>query len=142
MAKIKTSELIGPALDWAVQEIEYQRMIAEGEHVKQWVLDDHRAGAGINHYSTNWLWGGPIVEREGINIYRMTSDWSAAYNPSGATQDGPTPLIAAMRCFVASKLGDEIEVPDELLERTHHAASHTLRTPSCSRHLQKGEGCL
>ena len=27
---------------------------------------------------------------------------------------GPTPLIAAMRCYVASKLGDEVEVPDEL----------------------------
>lgn len=28
---------------------------------------------------------------------------------------GPTPLIAAMRCYVASKLGDEIEIPLELL---------------------------
>ena len=28
---------------------------------------------------------------------------------------GPTPLIAAMRCYVASKLGDEVEVPEELL---------------------------
>lgn len=27
---------------------------------------------------------------------------------------GPTPLIAAMRCYVASKLGDEVEVPEEL----------------------------
>lgn len=27
---------------------------------------------------------------------------------------GPTPLIAAMRCYVASKLGAEIEIPDEL----------------------------
>ena len=27
---------------------------------------------------------------------------------------GPTPLIAAMRCYVASKLGDEIEIPEEL----------------------------
>ena len=27
---------------------------------------------------------------------------------------GPTPLIAAMRCYVASKLGDEIEIPTEL----------------------------
>ncbi len=27
---------------------------------------------------------------------------------------GPTPLVAAMRCFVASKLGDELEIPDEL----------------------------
>jgi hypothetical protein len=29
-------------------------------------------------------------------------------------EHGPTPLIAAMRCFVASKLGDEIEIPKEL----------------------------
>ena len=113
--KIKTSELIGPALDWAVQEIEYQRMVAEGEHVKQWALDDHRAGASINPYSTDWLWGGPILEREGISIYRMTSDWSAAYNPSVATQDGPTPLIAVMRCYVSNCLGNEVEVPEELL---------------------------
>ena len=115
MAKVKTGELIGPALDWAVQEIEYQRMVAEGEHVKQWALDDHRAGASINPYSTDWLWGGPILEREGISIYRMTSDWSAAYNPSGATQDGPTPLIAVMRCYVSNCLGSEVEVPEELL---------------------------
>jgi len=27
---------------------------------------------------------------------------------------GPTPLIAAMRCFVASKLGEEVDVPQEL----------------------------
>ena len=113
--KIKTSELIGPALDWAVQEIEYQRMVAEGEHVKQWALDDHRAGASINPYSTDWLWGGPILEREGISICRMTSDWSAAYNPSGTPQDGPTPLIAAMRCYVSNRLGNEVEVPEELL---------------------------
>ena len=30
---------------------------------------------------------------------------------------GPTPLIAAMRCFVASKLGDEVDVPDELIKQ-------------------------
>jgi hypothetical protein len=34
-------------------------------------------------------------------------------------QYGPTPLIAAMRCYVASKFGDDlvlfkVEVPDEL----------------------------
>jgi hypothetical protein len=28
---------------------------------------------------------------------------------------GHTPLIAAMRCYVASKLGDEVEIPQELL---------------------------
>ena len=58
---------------------------------------------------------GEIIEREVISVYRMTSDWSAAYNPSGATQDGPTPLIAAMRCYVSNRLGNEVEVPEELL---------------------------
>ena len=62
----------------------------------------------------SWQTCGPIIEREGISIYRMTSDWSAAYNPSGAAQDGPTPLIAAMRCYVAGKLGESVEVPEEL----------------------------
>jgi hypothetical protein len=28
---------------------------------------------------------------------------------------GITPLIAAMRCYVASKLGDEVEIPAGLL---------------------------
>jgi hypothetical protein len=30
--------------------------------------------------------------------------------------DGTTPLIAAMRCYVASKLGDEVEIPVELIK--------------------------
>lgn len=29
--------------------------------------------------------------------------------------EGPTPLIAAMRCYVASKLGDEVDIPEELI---------------------------
>ena len=27
---------------------------------------------------------------------------------------GPTPLVAAMRCYVASRLGDEVEISEEL----------------------------
>jgi hypothetical protein len=30
---------------------------------------------------------------------------------------GPTPLVAAMRCYVASQLGDEVDVPDELVDK-------------------------
>lgn len=36
------------------------------------------------------------------------TDWPRHY------WQGPTTLIAAMRCYVASKLGDEVEVPEEL----------------------------
>ena len=120
MAKVKTGELTGPQLDWAVQEIEYQRMVAEGEHVKQWALDDHRAGASINPYSTDWLWGGQILERENISVgYQghlgvpLDSLWYAT-NRVDACGFGQKPLTAVLRCYVASKLGSEIEVPDAL----------------------------
>ena len=122
MAKVKTSELIDAALDWAVQEIEYQRMVAEGEHVKQWALDDHRAGASINHYSTDWLWGGPILERENISVgYQghlgvpLDSLWYAT-NRGDACGFGQNPLTAAMRCF-CSKLGDVVDIPEELCQQ-------------------------
>ena len=125
MKTIKTAELTGPKLDWAVQEIEYQRMVAEGEHVKQWALDDHRAGASISPYSTDWLWGGPIIQREQISV-----DFDADPDPdpecggpcAASTRDshcywvGPTPLIAAMRCF-CSKLGDVVDIPEELCQQ-------------------------
>ena len=119
--KIKTSELTDAALDWAVQEIEYQRMVAEGEHVKQWALDDHRAGASINPYSTDWLWGGQILERENISVgYQghlgvpLDSLWYAT-NRVDACGFGQKPLIAVMLCYVSSCLGSEVEVPEELL---------------------------
>jgi hypothetical protein len=62
-----------------------------------------------------WAQGGPIIERDRIAIdpYVTHSQWGA--NKDGAFyRDGPTPLIAAMRCYVASKLGDEVEIPEEL----------------------------
>lgn len=101
MKTIKVSEATQLQLNWLVARIEDDELPKDG-------------GKGLD-YSTYWAHGGPILEREGISIYRMTSDWSAAYNPSGATQDGPTPLIAVMRCYVSNCLGSEVEVPDELL---------------------------
>ena len=122
MKTIKTADLTDAALDWAVQEIEYQRMIAEGEHVKQWVLDDHRVGASINHYSTDWLWGGPLIDsmvREGLRLtgYKSlpTDPTSCQAQIGNIVTGGQTPLIAAMRVCVSYKLGDEVDVPKELM---------------------------
>ena len=101
MKTIKVVEATERQLDWLVARIEGDELPKSG-------------GKGLD-YSSDWAHGGPILEREGISIYRMTSDWSAAHNPSGATQDGPTPLIAVMRCYVSNCLGSEVEVPEELL---------------------------
>ena len=97
--KVKTSELQGAALDWAVAECE------------QFVEDEFEP-------SENWADGGPIIEREQLNLSCLGNNkWEVwpNYGMNDTTYcKGPTPLIAAMRCYVASKLGDEVEVPDGL----------------------------
>jgi hypothetical protein len=65
--------------------------------------------------STDWSQGGPIIEREGVSLeYSAQPEKWCACIMADQEVYGPTALIAAMRCYVASKLGDEVEVPDEL----------------------------
>ena len=69
-------------------------------------------------YSQGWEYGGPIIEREELATVPLAEGWEAQYESDegiGLVFRGPTPLIAAMRCFVSSKLGEEVEVPYELL---------------------------
>ena len=107
--KIKTSELIDPALRWAVAKCEG----AVSDDIDDFCLSVQ----GEFAYSTNWAQGGPIIEREEIAVWpdQDTGDWFASANEGrGVDFSGPTPLIAAMRCYVTSKLGEEVEVPEEL----------------------------
>ena len=131
---MKTNELTGAALDWAVS-------IAEGFkpaqlYINKWpnspasiytrTFDDEGKPDGYmtgpnRLYSHKWEAGGPIIEREGISIVQQgdASDWVASvYNHNEDDwhlhTNGSTPLIAAMRCFVASKLGDDVKIPLEL----------------------------
>ena len=107
--KIKTSELKDAFLDWAVGKCEYMRHSLES---------DFCGLVGYAwEYSTNWAKGGPIIEREGINIIQSGSwfaEMDADHSGGVIHAEGDTPLIAAMRCYVASKLGDEVDVPEEL----------------------------
>lgn len=110
--KLKTKDLIGNALDWAVAEAHYQ----ESPPLKSWVLVLHKNGEVIYPYSTAWDWGGPIIERERI-LFACTGDgemYNAWIVRRNASAPGPTYLTAAMRCFVASRLGDEVDIPEAL----------------------------
>lgn len=103
--KIKTQDLTGPALDWAV---------AKCQRLKGDVMA--AVTAGEFSPSTQWHWGGPIIEREHITLRCYTDAlWDASIGRLDYVADGPTPLIAAMRCYVASKLGDEVDVPEGLV---------------------------
>jgi hypothetical protein len=99
---MKTNELQGAALDWAVAQCEYSPV--------RYGFDDN-----CPEYSTDWAQGGPIIERERIRL-DPRGLWCAAHDTHEWTEStGPTPLVAAMRCYVATKLGDEIELPEELM---------------------------
>lgn len=127
---MKTAELSGAALDWAVSQCE--------ENGGIWYESDRDAVPFTP--STDWAQGGPIIERERIDLNRFSGQWAArlwagwrdieypqgsaehaaAYRSRKISQSieqlGPTALVAAMRLYVASKLGDEIEVPAEIRE--------------------------
>jgi hypothetical protein len=121
---MKTSELTGAALDWAVAKCEEYEIetLADGT---VWYWQQHWLTGELEvienfEPSTDWAQGGPIIECEGIFVRpKTTGGWRCwIYDGKGEgikfDQHGTTPLIAAMRCYVASKMGDEVEVPDEL----------------------------
>jgi hypothetical protein len=114
---MKTSELTGAALDWAVAKCEF---VGDLPFVNIGGELRNKHDAWWYHPSTNWAQGGPIIEREVITLIHPRWDgWTAhkyddRIEDESYTLDGPTPLIAAMRCYVASKLGDDIEIPKEL----------------------------
>jgi len=139
--KIKTSTLTDAALDWAVAKangeswwmprnatwdnnLGYTELILDSDGIlKRFQFDGSasRAGHWLPYYefkpSTDWSQGGPIIEREGIRLHRSHTGawWAASEATPGAPISGPTPLIAVMRCFVASRLGETVDIPEELL---------------------------
>ena len=113
---MKTSELTGTALDWAVAKCE-GLLLPDGGNLQIFnrQLRAHPAKLGTLYTpSIDWAQGGPIIEREGITLTHQADQWSAQTDDDLFAY-GPTPLIAAMRCYVASKLGDDVEIPEELM---------------------------
>ena len=127
---VKVSELIGPALDWAVAKVEKHQprcaWMLEKEGFHAWQSYERAWGTPIPLYSSDWAQGGPIIEREEIGTKRRApcmkgEGWEAlgSITAKGAGYRcaiGPTPLIAAMRCLCVSKLGDEVEFPDNFFK--------------------------
>ena len=114
--KIKTNEASGVVLDWMVVYIQTYKA-TDGKPVLTEDLMRRAVKNGMASPSTDWSQGGPIIEREKIGVW-WDGVWHAKYDGCrpDQVQDAYTPLIAAMRCYVASKLGDELEIPNELIE--------------------------
>ena len=107
----KTKELPEAALNWAVSKI-----VGDIE---------------LNKYASDWDQGGPIIEQEGIHLrpcynngqrntghdsWRADLDFKDGVMTLGKfTEYGETALIAAMRCYVTSNLGENVEIPVDIL---------------------------
>jgi len=133
--KIKTSELTNIPLRYAVAIAEGGKDFRYKGCRTYWITinDEERVlSAGEAHSfvpDIRWTQGGPIIERERIKVApNLGGTWLGQIRhetthplvdkpvlAGWTNKHGPTPLIAAMRCYVASISGDEIEVPDELL---------------------------
>ena len=111
---IKTSELEGAALDWAVAEA-----VNGFEGLSHWSAVTY----GGYSPSTDWSQGGPLIERFQIMTKSSASGTWIAYIPvpkkdgylDWIKTSGQSPLIAACRAIVAAKLGDEVDVPEGLV---------------------------
>lgn len=124
--KLRTSELTDAALDWAVTKcMGFDHSVTSSE----W---------GMWGWATDWAQGGPIIEREGISLkyeadpyrkwtatwrkieYKVVRHHTKIVKGPKVEMSAPlgSPLVAAMRCFVASKLGEEVEVPEEVCDES------------------------
>ena len=128
--KVKTNELTGAQLDWAVATCEgytdLHKIEGRMPHEPQLGMFPPLREYGVMElwelgFSSDWNKGGWIIERERISISPRDGYWEALYHDNLFQEDGSdyfqmgiTPLVAAMRCYVASKLGDEIELPEDV----------------------------
>lgn len=123
--KIKTNALLGAALDWAV---------ATAAKVPVTLVDNEIIlmgnGSDISHEYLEGLYPGDVfqptedgalgvqfIKHERIDVFSVENgnSWCSQSNVRVFNGYGKTPLHAVMRCYVASKLGNEVEVPDELV---------------------------
>lgn len=128
MKTMKTSDLTGAALDWAVAKCEGVRL--SGASLSYQVETHGTVSRGSAPYAPSQDWGiaGPIIEREWLDVTPWPNESEESYRWQCRQHDsidtcafGQTPLVAAMRCHVASKMGDVVEVPNELLSKDGYA---------------------
>ena len=131
--EVNTSDLVGPALEWATAKsegLDPQFFPVARDRYDVCTIEKFEngtLGGVVLRYSTEWCQGGPLIERERISLTGPGcmgaadpgKTWSAYIDTGsfggGQSFFGPSPLIAACRTIVAAKLGDTVQVPEELM---------------------------
>ncbi|WP_237387320.1 phage protein NinX family protein [Xenorhabdus sp. Sc-CR9] len=118
--KLKTNELTGIALDWAVAKaigldvslMDYSD--SSGQYLCSVGSDPESEGTEYSP-STDWEQCGSLIEKYQIvltcNVMAKGPVWSAGY-----WHDGETPQIAVCRNVVDTQLGGVVDVPNEFIQ--------------------------
>ena len=120
--EVKTSELVGKALDWAVGQTEEFKVVVAKLSGSAWVRIEEQPRYG-HHYkpSTDWAQGGPLIDKYRPDLQTTSSSELVVYLNNDVSDPGPlidgrgeTYLVAICRAIVTAKLGDVVQVPVEL----------------------------
>jgi hypothetical protein len=126
MIDVKTAELEGAALDWAVAQV-------EGRNTRIYlcpVMDEYKVAATVPGGDLEFAWmpsidwgqGGLLIEAHDVSLSSSvdgTIKFATIYRDKDcvrvAYQRASTRLIAVCRAIVAAKLGGVVSVPAELM---------------------------
>lgn len=131
--KVKVAEAKGPVLNWLVAKCENPNDPRDGRptfwlHPNNPKLvcqitynhETNPKGYELCLYTTDWGQVGPIIKKADIEFvlakeggHHVSAKWMAVIKNT-FFGFGDDHIIAAMRCYVTSKLGEEVEVPEEL----------------------------
>lgn len=143
--QIKTADLTDTALDWAVAKAlgRLDASVVPNPRPGTWAVDIGLHDGVVFVFDKdrwdyvpfeprlNWSQGGPLLDAHDIDVYRDETQGPDKFGAARGrmvkhpTRDvmvwciarGPTKLIAGMRCLVVMRLGDVVDVPDELVPK-------------------------
>ncbi len=121
MTIYKTAELDGARLDLAVYKALGYEILATSKKGGRAgiVLCDQGYVARVTLMPDSsspiegWKMAGPLIDQYGISVQKLDHGWRANFATENAIEywEGWCPLVAIMRCFVAKKLGNEVDLP-------------------------------
>lgn len=126
LIEVKTADLTGHALDWAVAQAEGLEVFLVGpQYNVPWRVFWKKRGQALQwdvlyNPHQDWALGGLLIEKNMVSLHcpQSTDDVWAAWvitDKGEFCQPGDTALVAACRAIVSAKLGDTVQVPKELM---------------------------
>lgn len=130
LTTVKTNELAGAVLDWAVAQVDGALSDAAWEYDNSECYYSHcdtaEGDSVVWSPSTEWEQGGALIEKFGLGVCKFyepvdgavtDGNWWAALSPDDTIRfDAPLPLIAAMRVIVGMKFGGSVDIPAVLVK--------------------------